>query len=54
MGSLLPEQTTPENPPFSTVGVDFFGPLNDKHGRPITFKEIRMPIHVFNYSRNSH
>jgi len=33
MGSLLPEQTTPENPPLTIVGVDFFGPLNVKHGR---------------------
>jgi len=33
MGPLLPEQTTPEKPPFTFVGVDYFGPLDVKYGR---------------------
>ena len=33
MAPLLQEQTTPNKPPFSFVGVDFFGPLIVKVGR---------------------
>ncbi|XP_060551983.1 uncharacterized protein LOC132713411 [Ruditapes philippinarum] len=27
MAPLLPEQTTPDEPPFTNVGIDYFGPL---------------------------
>lgn len=33
MAPLQAEQTTPDKPPFSYVGVDFFGPLTVKSGR---------------------
>jgi hypothetical protein len=35
MAPLLEEQTTPERPPFTFVGIDYFGPLNVKQGRSI-------------------
>ena len=33
MAPLLDEQITPDKPPFTFVGIDYFGPLNVKAGR---------------------
>ncbi|XP_060584000.1 uncharacterized protein LOC132740165 [Ruditapes philippinarum] len=33
MGPLLDEQITPDKPPFSFIGIDFFGPLMVKSGK---------------------
>ena len=35
MGDLPSDRLTPENPPFSQVGVAFFGPFEVKQGRSI-------------------
>lgn len=35
MAPLLEQQTTPDKPPFSFVGIDYFGPLNVKQGRTV-------------------
>ncbi|XP_053406549.1 uncharacterized protein LOC128559289 [Mercenaria mercenaria] len=33
MAPLIKEQTTPDKPPFTFMGVDYFGPLMVKYGR---------------------
>lgn len=35
MAPVLDEQKTPDKPPFTFVGVDYFGPMNIKSGRSV-------------------
>ena len=48
MASLPEDRVNPSKPPFSYVGVDCFGPL-EQHG-----KAVRSPIHLLIDSGDSH
>ena len=48
MANLPKERLTPEDPPFTTVGVDYFGPL------AFPCQALRLCIYLFDDKSSSH
>lgn len=55
MADLPKERITPDEPPFTNVGVDFFGPFEVKRGRSTVWKEtVWIHLYLSKYQGSSH
>ena len=54
MADLPVDRLTPDQPPFTSVGVGYFGPFQVKRGRILVKRSIRGYFYVFGHNRVVH